>query len=540
MNLARRATILLATLILGLMTDVAATAAAQDPTPRPRHPTEQVTAERCAECHDREHRRLTRRGHGMILQTGVLPGCETCHGPGLAHTVDEDNDPSLIRLPSALKAREQAALCAKCHVDQIERHGGDPAGFLIAGQTCTDCHSVHGRAPKPTAPGVRLIERIQADAQAEPIGSAACIECHPLRDELLHGTPHQSLASGEDDGGCEKCHGNGSLHADTFGQGRLITRPDRANDGIATCRECHAEVDAVDFHWREGQKPYLSTGVTCTTCHIVHGGHAGKPRSPDAAPATNGTCATCHAEAFATMPGSVHQSLGTLDTPLASGCGACHPGGVEHAASGGRRSALVDWQKSARTEAETCLQCHQDSRTLEHVRRGDHLRHGVSCTDCHGPLHGAKHGHTRDHAEQSCAKCHQAVAAEFRLPNHHPVPEGRMHCSSCHDVHGAGRRGSRRSHALTTGRCVDCHKQYAGPFVFAHQADRQGGCITCHSPHGTPTRRLLNQVNTQQNCLSCHGDFPAFHDQTPGVVFTNCIRCHTEVHGSNHSRYLFR
>ena len=51
---------------------------------------------------------------------------------------------------------------------------------------------------------------------------------------------------------------------------------------------------------------------------------------------------------------------------------------------------------------------------------------------------------------------------------------------------------------------------------------------------------MLQQVNTQQNCMQCHGDFPIFHDQKMGSVFTDCIKCHTEVHGSNHSRFLFR
>ena len=76
--------------------------------------------------------------------------------------------------------------------------------------------------------------------------------------------------------------------------------------------------------------------------------------------------------------------------------------------------------------------------------------------------------------------------------------------------------------------------------MYAHQASRRDGCVICHVPHGSPNRRLLQQTNSQQNCLQCHGDFPVFHDQTPGAVFTDCMHCHTEVHGSNHSRFLFR
>ena len=48
------------------------------------------------------------------------------------------------------------------------------------------------------------------------------------------------------------------------------------------------------------------------------------------------------------------------------------------------------------------------------------------------------------------------------------------------------------------------------------------------------------QATTQQNCLQCHGDFPAFHDMTVGAEFTNCLNCHTEIHGSNHDRFFFR
>ena len=97
-----------------------------------------------------------------------------------------------------------------------------------------------------------------------------------------------------------------------------------------------------------------------------------------------------------------------------------------------------------------------------------------------------------------------------------------------------------RNRQLRSDACVKCHKEYRGPFVFAHQASRSDGCVTCHSPHGSINKRMLHQPTAQQNCLQCHGDFPSFHDQTSGAVYTNCLKCHTQVHGSNHSRYLFR
>ena len=129
-------------------------------------------------------------------------------------------------------------------------------------------------------------------------------------------------------------------------------------------------------------------------------------------------------------------------------------------------------------------------------------------------------------------------ALQPALPNRHPVDGRHMFCSDCHEPHSA--RPRLRNLELKQRRCVSCHRQYRGPFVFAHQASRSDGCTVCHSPHGSHNKRLLKQINTQQNCLQCHADYPSFHDQTKGAVFTNCLNCHTEVHGSNHSRYLLR
>jgi DmsE family decaheme c-type cytochrome len=514
----------------------------------------------CVRCHEAQHKRLLRGAHGAILDVQALPGCETCHGPGQAHAADEGDDVTRITMPAKLSLEAQRAFCGRCHQDQIERHGGDYAGFVQAGKACTDCHEVHVRARKAEPPRAHFHSRSECDASAEPVGTKKCVECHPLRDELLAASVHSSLASAAGESGCEKCHGEGSLHASTKGLARLITRPDRTSDGIATCRSCHEGVDAVEFHWRGKRKPQLTSGVTCTTCHQVHvkkgqsqQAIAQQPiaQQPAAAPwgaaatpiagpaATNRICAKCHVPALCTMPGSTHASLGELDVALDVGCASCHRGGLAHAEQSGRRD-LVDSVRgtpSAR-QADRCLQCHRDDRQLQHVKQGHHERAGIGCVECHAPVHGATRVNVADEAERTCQRCHPAITQQFQLSNHHPVPEGRMRCASCHDIHGDRHRV--RDLELTEGRCVECHPRYRGPFVFAHQAGRRDGCVICHEPHGTSNRRLLKQVTTQQNCLQCHGDFPSFHDQTPGAVFTNCIRCHTEVHGSNHARYLFR
>jgi DmsE family decaheme c-type cytochrome len=162
----------------------------------------------------------------------------------------------------------------------------------------------------------------------------------------------------------------------------------------------------------------------------------------------------------------------------------------------------------------------------------------VGCLWCHSPAATRGERAVRADAEKHCGNCHQKELAEFRLPNHHRVPEGQMFCSDCHDPHGA--RPRIHDLDLKKHRCVSCHREYAGPFVFEHQVSRSEGCVACHTPHGSANLRMLHQHRTQQNCLQCHADFPAFHDQSLGSVFTNCINCHSEVHGSNTSRFLFR
>lgn len=528
-----RLLIALGTLILCVV------ATAQDTAPFHRS-GDYVGAAVCIECHKPQHQRLLRGAHALVLSSEFLVGCETCHGPGREHVTAKDNDPAKITMPVALAAVAQVEFCGRCHQHEIDHHGGDLPGLRMAGKSCTDCHQIHRKNEPAVLPNVRFSNLAESRKEAKRIGSAACVACHPLRNKLLESSSHRSLALHQSSTGCEDCHGNGEQHEATNGLARLITRADRASDGIATCRACHEKVDANDFHWRDRKKPFLSLGVTCTTCHQVHIETGAVTTVASAASTiTNRVCVSCHAPASCSMPGSTHESIGTLATPLDKGCASCHSGGLAHARSGGKRTLVQSMKDvSAALQAQICLSCHRDSRHLQNVTQGTHTRNGVGCLECHTPVHGAVPNKVAVTAEQNCRRCHADVQAQFAMPNHHPVPEGRMRCSSCHEVHGDMARV--RNLEVTQNRCFQCHKGYQGPFVFAHQAGRLDGCIVCHVPHGSANQRLLIQINSQQNCLQCHGDFPAFHDQSRGAVFTDCLRCHTQVHGSNHSRFLFR
>jgi DmsE family decaheme c-type cytochrome len=531
--------------------------------PFPRH-GKYVGMSECVLCHEVQESAIRKGHHAAVLADPSLQQCESCHGPGHAHTADEDNATELITHPPSLRRQGQIRLCSRCHQQQIENHRGDLSGFFAAGKVCTSCHKVHQAVPETPYPDLHFHSRGEAVTGAAATGARKCLTCHPRRDDLLQGSYHRSLATTSSDTGCETCHGHGALHVATSGLSRLITRPDRAKDGAATCRSCHDHVDAVDFHWQGRKKPLLSDNLTCTSCHRVHspvlrnlGGHAegvaSTPRAGGFVPAsrqqapTNRVCMKCHAPALDLLVGTIHETVGLPDTALDEGCGACHAGAFKHANNAGRRHLVSSLRGSDRkTQLDTCARCHSGDQAMRHVKIGSHHRRGVSCLSCHSPA--APKGRVRADAEKNCATCHQDIAAAFRMPNHHPVDVqrkdpnkprlGQMGCTHCHDPHAA--RPKIRNRVLRFENCVKCHKRYRGPFVFQHQADRSQHCVVCHTPHGSPNKRLLKQANSRQNCLQCHGDFPAFHDQTQGAVFTNCLRCHTEVHGSNHSRYLFR
>jgi len=153
----------------------------------------------------------------------------------------------------------------------------------------------------------------------------------------------------------------------------------------------------------------------------------------------------------------------------------------------------------------------------------------------------------------TCFQCHLDVRAAFQLPHHHPVLEGKMSCSDCHEPHkGIATAGVQTNiqQKLRTGglafltrneTCFECHTQQRGPFVYEHEAVRQG-CIVCHTPHGSVNQRLLNERNATL-CIKCH-----FQEQKiPGHIFigdvdhSNFLQqgtcwsagCHEEPHGSN-------
>jgi predicted CXXCH cytochrome family protein len=204
--------------------------------------------------------------------------------------------------------------------------------------------------------------------------------------------------------------------------------------------------------------------------------------------------------------------------------------------------------------ATECRQCHQEItgnfHDATHAKlQGTEKGKDISCEACHGPasLHVQSGGASGtilnpSRSPETCFQCHLDKRGEFSLPFSHPVLAGKMSCTDCHNSHqGDTVMGGGTQLASMNETCFKCHTAQRGPFVFEHEALREG-CVTCHNPHGSVNDKMLKARN-QALCYQCH-----FQQQAPGqqllhggmdhrnlVTRGTCwtAGCHEAIHGSH-------
>ena len=225
-----------------------------------------------------------------------------------------------------------------------------------------------------------------------------------------------------------------------------------------------------------------------------------------------------------------------------------------------------------------CEQCHEDIcrdfKTADHAGLIAQGKNGLDagCESCHGPssLHADSGGEVKPPysfssgrpqaasmsgrfpmqnaraVETVCYPCHLDVRGQFNLPNHHPVPEGRMTCIQCHPPHkGIAHAGGSTQLLSQEENCTQCHAAQQGVFVFEHEAMREG-CTSCHVPHGSVNAKMLTERNSNL-CLKCHfQQVKSGQVLIGGVDHTSRLNqgscwsagCHEAVHGSRVSPSL--
>jgi len=229
------------------------------------------------------------------------------------------------------------------------------------------------------------------------------------------------------------------------------------------------------------------------SCSSVPGTVNAPLEIPGAHYAGNAACQDCHAEIVREFPGSPHGRFYNNQPAMAgqTGCESCHGPGSRHIESGGRAQFIINPRRDP----------------------------------------------------DACFRCHLAERAEFSLPQHHPVLEGRMSCVQCHDPHGGDvfKPAGGLAMARLDQSCAQCHRDQTRPFVFAHDATREG-CVVCHQPHGSINQKLLVAADPNL-CLRCHAQnqtqsrklYIGNTDHTVFLQMGSCwtSNCHTAVHGSN-------
>ena len=188
----------------------------------------------------------------------------------------------------------------------------------------------------------------------------------------------------------------------------------------------------------------------------------------------------------------------------------------------------------------TVLTCHNRG---EHAlwEGSQHESRGLSCVTCHS-VHDYKSETKQLKAKDEmelCATCHKDKVAKLNKSAHMPVREGKMECTSCHNVHGSTNVKLLRAGDSVTESCTSCHAEKRGPYLWEHAPVREG-CTTCHDAHGSSNERML-QAKVPMLCQRCHA--PSGH---PGSMYDakqltsnrllsrSCVNCHAAIHGSNH------
>ena len=274
---------------------------------------------------------------------------------------------------------------------------------------------------------VKAAPKIAADAEATFVGAQVCMGCHTTHAASFNltvmGRIFRNPRNAQEKGGCETCHGAGSLHVKAGGGrgvgGIISFRKDDTSrsvaDNNAICLSCHDKGDRL--YWQGST--HESREVACTNCHTV------------------------------------------------------------------MRNVSVRSQLKTVNEIDTCVQCHKNKRA--EILRSGHmpLREGkMVCSSCHNP-HGSPSESLLKEASinDTCYKCHAEKRGPF-LFEHAPVRES---CVNCHDPHGSTNdfmlkvsrpRLCQQCHGTLTGHpgnprnpvsvyainreCQNCHSQIHG------------------------------------------------------------------------------
>lgn len=299
-------------------------------------------------------------------------------------------------------------------------------------------------------------------------------------------------------------------------------------------------------------------GAASTVLAADRAADAGGKKPNDLILKGDAKCTGCHDEADEATPTMLdlnpqvlaigktkHGTTADSRTPTCTDCHGESEKHVSHKGSGKPPKPDRSFRKATTTPAEVrndaCMSCHKKDSKRSHWEGSTHQARDVACNSCH-KIHTAR-DKVRNKQTQAevCYSCHKEQRAQVNRPSHHPIPEGKVACSDCHNAHGsAGPTLLVKDSVNRT--CYECHMEKRGPFLHEHPPVMED-CSLCHNPHGTTAATLLKQ-RVPLLCNNCHNEgshHVNFQNQlaaranpaTGQAMGSGCMLCHTKIHGSN-------
>jgi len=266
-------------------------------------------------------------------------------------------------------------------------------------------------------------------------------------------------------------------------------------------------------------------------------------RAPAQGYAGSDACVACHGEQADSLAKTPH-GKGVFDHLSSHGCETCHGPAAAHAEDPDNVALRPSLTKlTSREQSAVCQSCHSGSAQF-FWHGGVHESRGLSCMSCHS-VHAAKSANAQlKFATEldACVSCHKDVRAELWKNSHHPVREGKVSCSDCHNPHGSATPKMIKA-ASVNDQCYSCHTEKRGPFLWEHAPVRES-CLNCHTPHGS-NQQKLQKTSVPYLCQECHANTRhpgtlydattlANQSRASNRIFNRaCVDCHAAVHGSN-------
>jgi predicted CXXCH cytochrome family protein len=376
--------------------------------------------------------------------------------------------------------------------------------------TCMTCHDVHitgkmfVREEVQTGKMCTSCHEYQKEIEETVHGSKKltknCMSCH-----YMHNSPNRNLViTGERDEGCYSCHNDrATVTPPPTMREKMPKEFVLSDNGHPTNKETKTVFAAP-------MKPNTAGKLTCTSCHNPH--EMQDQNSPLKRSFLRGSMSGVSRDTF---------------------CISCHEKNkaIFDTAHSPDPKKTVIANKHIDRKAETCDMCHKVHNSPEKrmafnipgaYKTGDDL-----CIVCHNPKGDAPEKIVDVTKGHMLGKLDKPPVVIKYLTNANGVYS--IECRSCHDPHVNGpARGKKATFETSFLRkfdgvynlCVACHDEKGSVVTSGHDVanfskksseitamiNAKDVCGTCHKPHNSNRKNLMEGATSQERCQNCHND----------------------------------